>query len=101
MIDFTYSISVAPKLPIPAVPSADHGSKSEQLASMIRDHDFSALQNYGGASLSVLITSPGFVMSQNLLSHYFYLLGVMWSGFEIFVFGLGEWSSRYFEDKCR
>ncbi|KAL8135231.1 hypothetical protein AgCh_010048 [Apium graveolens] len=43
-------VTAAPKLPITAVPSGDYGSKAEELASMTRDHDFSALQNYGGVN---------------------------------------------------
>lgn len=42
--------AAAPKLPAPA-PTGDHDSSPEQIAVMSRDHDFTALQNYGGASL--------------------------------------------------
>ncbi|KAL8149433.1 hypothetical protein AgCh_006441 [Apium graveolens] len=42
-------VSAAPKLPAPT-PTGDHDSGPEQLATMTRDHDFSALQNYGGVN---------------------------------------------------
>lgn len=80
IIDFVYSLAAAPKLPITAVPSGDHGTKPEQLASMTREHNFSALQNYGGASLSLLITSAGFVMNQDAAQTLF--LCIVCSGFK-------------------
>lgn len=45
-----FIIGIQRSLPNP-IPTGDYSISPDQLAAMTRDHDFSALQNYGGVSL--------------------------------------------------
>lgn len=57
----------------PVLPTGGFGIGVEQVTAMTRDHDFSALQEYGGAS--VLIAKP--YKLNHLFSGYLNMLSVL------------------------